>query len=89
MQTNREDVGRRYLEIEVPLPPDAERAREVSEPFRTYFTAIAKARDAFRAYLDRTGDHHFFVSGGEMVADVGLGAASAGSEIGVVAVPGA
>lgn len=69
MQTNREDVGHRYLEIEVPVPPDAERAREVSEPFRTYFTAIAHARNAFRAYLDRTGDHHFFVSGGEALPD--------------------
>ncbi|HTA14657.1 MAG TPA: hypothetical protein VK781_07350 [Solirubrobacteraceae bacterium] len=67
MQTNREDVGHRYLEIEVPIPPDSERAREVSEPFRTYFTAIAHARNAFRAYLDRTGDHHFFVSGGEVL----------------------
>jgi hypothetical protein len=80
MQTNREDVGHRYLEIEVPLPPDAQRAREVSEPFRTYFLAIAQARNAFRAYLDRTGDHHFFVSGGEMTAD---------AEIGVVAGTGA
>jgi hypothetical protein len=68
MQTNREDVGHRYLEIEVPVPPDAERAREVSEPFRTYFSAIAHARTAFRSYLERTGDHHFFVSGGEMLA---------------------
>jgi hypothetical protein len=26
MQTNREDVGKRYLEIRVPIPPSAERA---------------------------------------------------------------
>jgi hypothetical protein len=67
MQTNREDVGHRYREIEIPVPPDAQRAREASEPFRTYFSAIAHARTAFRAYLERTGDHHFFVSGGELL----------------------
>jgi len=68
MQTNREDVGARYLEIEVPVPGDANRAREISEPFRAYFTAIARAREDFRAYLERSGDHHFFVSGAEAAA---------------------
>ena len=65
MQTNREDVGGRYLEIEIPLAASPERATEVSQPFREYFTAIATARDQLRTYLDKNGEHHFFVSGGE------------------------
>lgn len=65
MQTNREDVGKRYLEIEIPLAPSAERAAEVSEPFRTYFQGVAEHRKALRRYL-RAGDHHFFLSGVEV-----------------------
>lgn len=64
MQTNREDVGERYLEIEIPVAPSAARAAEISEPFRSYFLAVARAREAFRDYLDHS-DHHFYVSGGE------------------------
>jgi hypothetical protein len=66
MQTNREDVGKRWLEIEVPVPNSREVADRVSEPFRTYYQAIAGAREALAAYLRESGDHHFFVSGAEM-----------------------
>lgn len=69
MQTNREDVGDRYMEIEIPVAPSAERATEISEPFRSYFLAIARAREAFREYLDKS-DHHFFVSGGEVPSEL-------------------
>lgn len=65
MQTNREDVGKRYLEISIPVPKSGEIARKVSEPFRTYFQTIATARAAFSDYLATSGDHHFFVSGAE------------------------
>jgi len=64
MQTNREDVGNRYLEIELPVPPSAQRAAEVSEPFRTYFLDIAGQRARLGEYL-RSSDHHFFLSGVE------------------------
>ena len=37
MQTNREDVGKRYHEIEIPVPATAERAAEVAAPFRKYY----------------------------------------------------
>jgi hypothetical protein len=77
MQTNREDVGERYLEIEVPLPPNRERADEVSKPFRDYFMAIANARGAFADYLAQHGEHHFFVSGAEEVRDEELELAAA------------
>lgn len=65
MQTNREDVGKRWLEIEVPVPFSREVADKVSEPFRTYYQAIAGAREALAAYLRESDDHHFFVSGAE------------------------
>lgn len=66
MQTNREDVGKRWLEIEVPVPSSREVADRVSEPFRTYYEAIAGARESLASYLRDSDDHHFFVSGAEL-----------------------
>jgi type I restriction enzyme M protein len=65
MQTNREDVGKRYLEIRIPVPPSRERADEVSAAFRRYYTSLADAREGLNAYLAANKDHHFFVSGAE------------------------
>ncbi|TAJ87438.1 hypothetical protein [Reyranella sp.] len=65
MQTNREDVGKRYLEISIPVAPDAKRAAQVSQPFRDYYTKIADARVALQGYLAADSKHHFFVSGAE------------------------
>lgn len=65
MQTNREDVGKRYLEISVPVPPSQERADEVSAPFMAYYETIAKARTELQTYLGTSKAHHFFVSGAE------------------------
>lgn len=59
MQTNREDVGKRYLEIELPMAPSAQRAAEVSEGFRTYYKGIAALRDTFQSHLHASGLHHF------------------------------
>ena len=64
MQTNREDVGDRFLEIEVPVAPSAERAAEVSEPFRRYFQTLAEERDRLTAYLS-DGSHHYLMTGAE------------------------
>lgn len=69
MQTNREDVGKRWHEIEVPVPNSRQVAERVSEPFRTYYQAIAGAREALASYLRESGDHHFFVSGAEPEPD--------------------
>lgn len=77
MQTNREDVGKRWLEIEVPIPKQASVAREASEPFRTYYEAIADAREALGKYLHESGEHHFFVSGAEAPEPEALAAAAA------------
>jgi type I restriction enzyme M protein len=69
MQTNREDVGKRYLEIAIPIPPSRERADEISQPFRSYYEAVAKARSALQGYLAASNAHHFFVSGAEETAE--------------------
>lgn len=61
-QTNREDVGSRFLEIELPVPPDRQKADGVSEYFREYFETIASARSKLAKALEADGNHHFFVS---------------------------
>ena len=53
MQTNREDCGARYREIVIPEPPTKRWARQQSEPFRSYFTAIARAGLTFARALRR------------------------------------
>jgi hypothetical protein len=67
MQTNREDVGKRYLEIEIPLAPNKKRSDEVSKVFRNYFTTIATARTELVEYLKKDKRHHFFVSGADSI----------------------
>jgi hypothetical protein len=65
MQTNREDVGDRWLEIEIPVAKTRELADEVSGPFRDYYTTIAAARTALGEHLRESDEHHFFISGAE------------------------
>src|SRR3989442_6340131 len=43
MQTNREDVGKRYREIVIPDPENKKWADTVSAPFREYFTTDRKS----------------------------------------------
>jgi len=62
MQTNREDVGKRFYEIMIPIPPSKEEAHEVSSAFRNYYHTISTARIEFGEYLKNAGDHHFFVA---------------------------
>lgn len=69
MQTNREDVGERYLEIEIPIPPSRERADQVSQPFREYYEKLADARNGLRDYLHESGDHHFFIGTAQVPLD--------------------
>jgi hypothetical protein len=68
MQTNREDVGKRYLEIEIPVPPTRRVADRVSEAFRAYYLSIAEARVGLGRYLRSSGAHHFFVAGADEIA---------------------
>ena len=66
MQTNREDVGKRYLLLAVPTTK--ERAEETSAPFRNYYQTLATARSTLSDYLNYEKQRHFFVSGAEALA---------------------
>ncbi len=66
MQTNREDVGKRYLEVMIPVPKDLATAKSVSKPFFDYYNSLASSRSAFANYLSKDKRHHFFVSGAEL-----------------------
>jgi hypothetical protein len=65
MQTNREDVGKRYLEILFPMPSSSEHAMEISKEFRDYYQTLSTARSTFSDYLSQKKQHHFFVAGAE------------------------
>lgn len=60
MQTNREDVGDRYREIILPKPEAW--AKQVSQPFRDYFTTIAKAREKFREDMGKSEKEFPFIA---------------------------
>jgi type I restriction enzyme M protein len=53
MQTNREDVGNRYMEIRIPVPMSPKWASEVSKPFRKYFTTLADSKQDFIVETDK------------------------------------
>jgi hypothetical protein len=63
MQTNREDVGHRYREILVPVPPSKKEASAASKEFRTYFQGMARLRTRFAEHLAAVGLHHFPLAG--------------------------
>ncbi|WP_229397800.1 hypothetical protein [Micromonospora okii] len=69
MQTNREDVGPRYREIKIPIPPTPDLARAASQAFRTYYTESQKIREAFLTYLAEDDRHHVFLSSVEAVEE--------------------
>ena len=48
MQTNREDVGDRYLEIKIPVPPSREAAERASAHYKHYYSTLAQLRSEFR-----------------------------------------
>lgn len=61
MQTNREDVGKRYLEIEIPWTDDADSARNVSSAFRDYYEGMQELRGEFVRSLHAGNEHHVFL----------------------------
>ncbi len=65
MQTNREDVGDRYREIVLPIPPKKSDANSASKEFKDYFMGLSKLRTNFSDYLESDGMHHFTMSGAE------------------------
>ncbi len=67
MQTNREDVGKRYLELVIPWPDGANAARDLSKEFRAYYEGIERVRRKFVTAVESGGDHALFL--GAVVAD--------------------
>jgi len=61
MQTNREDVGLRYREIEIPWTDDADDARAVSSAFRDYYEGVDALRRSFNEHLSESDDHFVFL----------------------------
>jgi len=55
MQTNREDCGKRYREILIPMPGDKASADARCAAFRDYFTTLASGRAKFVAALTTSG----------------------------------
>ena len=53
MQTNREDLGSRCLEILVPIPKTPARREQWARPIRDYFEATTAARANYDALLQR------------------------------------
>jgi hypothetical protein len=62
MQTNREDTGQRYREIEIPIAPTRQLRDEIAAPFRAYYEGTAKLREQFLAYLSQDEHHHVFLA---------------------------
>lgn len=69
MQTNREDVGRRYDEIRIPVPLDDRVAKECSKAFRDYYLGTQLLRDNLLRYLTSNDKHHIFMSSVEAVEE--------------------
>lgn len=61
MQTNREDVGKRYLEIKIPWPENAEIGEDYAQPFRDYYRGVEELRQSFIRSLAINGKHHIFL----------------------------
>ena len=47
MQTNREDVGNRFLEIDIPIPRSKDRAIAISKPFKNYYDSLVNLKKVF------------------------------------------
>lgn len=61
MQTNREDVGRRYLEIEIPWPKNNEISNRLAKSFITYYEGIDSLRTNFIRALEANQNHYVFL----------------------------
>ena len=47
MQTNREDVGNRFMEIKIPIPKSKERSLAISRPYKKYYDSLANLKKLF------------------------------------------
>lgn len=60
MQTNREDVGNRMLEVLIPVPKTREVAEKYSAPFKAYYTTMEAARNSLKNTLSQSSSKHQF-----------------------------
>lgn len=60
MQTNREDIGERYLEIELPIPRNKKISDTVSKYFKDYFESQTAARIKLQKALETDQYKHSF-----------------------------
>lgn len=58
MQTNREDVGDRMLEIVIPVPNSRKTADKYSQPFKGYYSSLEESRKLFVAALESSEFNH-------------------------------
>lgn len=66
MQTNREDVGKRMMEILIPVPSNGGVATQMASPFQDYYEGIEAKRRAFiNALSGSSFDHHVHLGEGE------------------------
>ncbi|MCA1307982.1 hypothetical protein LC082_13855 [Microbacterium esteraromaticum] len=66
MQTNRDDVGDRYLELQIPWPTSKDAAEKISAEFREYYQGLDKLRTRFVSKLEDGGLHHVFLGDGAL-----------------------
>ncbi|PSL28346.1 hypothetical protein [Chitinophaga ginsengisoli] len=67
MQTNREDVGDRMLEIKIPYTDNREFAAQLSLPFKSYYECLESARRGFIRSLENSPyDHHIHLGEDEI-----------------------
>jgi hypothetical protein len=84
MQTNREDIGQRYREIQIPMPKTRAERDEAGKPFKTYYEGTARLRQEFLTYLSKDEHHHVFLASVEAAEQ---DAQEAQDDIAVEAVP--
>ncbi|TPG14031.1 hypothetical protein [Pedococcus bigeumensis] len=61
MQTNRDDVGDRYLEIKIPWPTTEAAGKKASQDFREYYTGVEALRTKFVVALQQHDRHFVFL----------------------------
>jgi type I restriction enzyme M protein len=69
MQTNREDTGQRYREIQIPMARSRREHNEIAKPFKAYYEGTAKLREQFLAYLSHDEHHHVFLASSDASVD--------------------
>jgi hypothetical protein len=66
MQTNREDVGKRMLEIVLPFTRDTKFAESLALPFKTYYENLEAARRKFIGTIETSQfPHHIHLGGAD------------------------